>query len=114
MGASKGTSEKACLDVVQCTACSAFPRNVDLVISDPKPALTYPNQHLNFRKILMSVKNVVCNSGAGNGCANFMGAWKNAFFLQAKTHVRKISPFSFFFWGGGGVPILFLWARGFF
>ena len=24
------------------------------------------------------------NSGAGNGCANFMGAWKNAFFLQEK------------------------------
>ena len=24
------------------------------------------------------------NSGAGSGCANFMGAWKNAFFLQEK------------------------------
>ena len=24
----------------------------------------------------------VRNSGAGNGCSNFMGAWKNAFFLQ--------------------------------
>ena len=24
----------------------------------------------------------VRNSGAGNGCANFMGAWKNALFLQ--------------------------------
>ena len=24
----------------------------------------------------------VRNSGAGNGCANFMDAWKNAFFLQ--------------------------------
>ena len=26
----------------------------------------------------------VRNSGAGNGCANFMDAWKNAFFLQEK------------------------------
>ena len=25
----------------------------------------------------------VRNSGAGNGCANLMGAWKNAFFLEA-------------------------------
>ena len=24
----------------------------------------------------------VRNSGAGNGCANFMDTWKNAFFLQ--------------------------------
>ena len=34
------------------------------------------------RIILVSVKMFVRNSGAGNGCANFMGAWKNAFFLQ--------------------------------
>ena len=26
----------------------------------------------------------VRNSGAGNGCANFMDTWKNAFFLQEK------------------------------
>ena len=26
----------------------------------------------------------VRNSGAGNGCINFMDAWKNAFFLQEK------------------------------
>ena len=36
-----------------------------------------------------------------------------------KNHVRKIPRFRggggyFGFWGGGGVPILFLWARGFF
>ena len=29
-------------------------------------------------------KILVRNSGAGNGCANFMDAWKNAFFLQEK------------------------------
>ena len=33
---------------------------------------------LRLRKIF------VCNSGAGNGCANFMGAWKNASALQEK------------------------------
>ena len=37
-----------------------------------------------FRKILVSVKLRVRNSGAGNGCANFMDTWKNAFFLQEK------------------------------
>ena len=26
----------------------------------------------------------VRNSGTGNGCANFMDTWKNAFFLQEK------------------------------
>ena len=62
----------------------------------------------------------VRNSGAGNGCVNFMDAWKNAFFLQEKkTQVHKIPRFRGggyfgFWWGEGGVPILFLWARGFF
>ena len=61
----------------------------------------------------------VRNSGAGNGCANFMDAWKNAFFLQEKPVSRKflVSGGGGVFWvlgGGGGVPILFLWARGFF
>ena len=38
------------------------------------------------------------NSGAGNGCTNFMGTWKNAFFLQEKPMPIK---FLVFFWGGG-------------
>ena len=44
-----------------------------------------------------------------------MGAWKNAFLSAGKTHVRKIPPFrgGGVLGGGGGVPILFLWARGF-
>ena len=54
------------------------------------------------------------NSGAGNGCVNFMDDWKNAFFLQEKPMSIK-----FLVWGGGilgwgGVPILFLWSRGLF
>ena len=54
-------------------------------------------------------------SGAGNGCANFMDTWKNAFFLQEKPMSVKF-PFlgGGVLGGGGGVPILFLWARGFF
>ena len=40
----------------------------------------------------------VRNSGAGNGCANFMGAWKNAFFLQEKPMFIK-----FLLLGGGGL-----------
>ena len=41
----------------------------------------------------------VRNSGAGNGCANFMGAWKKASVLQEKTYVHKIPRFR----GGGGI-----------
>ena len=47
----------------------------------------------------------VRNSGAGNGCANFMDTWKNAFFLQENLHVRKIPRLgggNFGFLGGGG------------
>ena len=58
-----------------------------------------------FRKILVSVKFFVRNSGAGNGCANFMGPWKNAFFLQDKAMSIKFlvlgGVFWFFFVGGG-------------
>ena len=47
---------------------------------------------------------------------NFMDAWENAFFLQ-ETHVHEIPHFRGGGFGvfleGGGVPILFLWARGF-
>ena len=61
----------------------------------------------------------VRNSGAGNGCVNFMGAWENAFFLQEKPMSIKFLVLGgggvfWVFFGGGGVPILFLWARGFF
>ena len=50
----------------------------------------------------------VRNSGAGNGCANFMGASKKCVLSAGKKHVHKIPPFrgggvfGFFFWGGGG------------
>ena len=38
----------------------------------------------NFRKILVSIKFCIRNSGAGDGCANFMGAWKNFFHSAGK------------------------------
>ena len=72
-----------------------------------------------FRKILVSIIIFAHNSGAENGCAKFTDAWKIAFFLQENHHAHKIPLFRGvgyfgFFWGGGGVPILLLWARGFF
>ena len=57
-----------------------------------KPPFGFP------RKILVSVKMFARNSGTGNGRANFMGAWKKAFFLQENLHAHKIPRFR-----GGGV-----------
>ena len=51
-----------------------------------------------FRKSLVSVKFSAPNSGAGNGGANFMGTWKNAFFLQ-----KKAMSIKFLGEGGGGI-----------
>ena len=67
-------------------------------------------------------KMFVRDSGAGNGCANFMGAWQNCLLsARENLHVHKIPRFKggggggiLCFSEGGGVPILFLWARGFF
>ena len=69
-----------------------------------------------FRKILVSVKFSARNSGAGNGCANFMGAWKNAFFLQEKAMSIKFLVLGGggvfgFLGGGGGADYIFLGAR---
>ena len=55
----------------------------------------------------------VRNSGAGNGCADFMDTWKNAFFLQENLHVHKIPRFGggeFWFWGGGSADYIFMGA----
>ena len=53
---------------------------------------------LKSEKNPFSVQKIsVRNSGAGNGCANSMGAWKNAFFLQEKPMSIK-----FLLLGGGG------------
>ena len=58
----------------------------------------------------------VRNSGAGNGCANFMDTWKMRPFCR-KSHVHKIPRFRggilvFFFLGGGGsADFIFMGAR---
>ena len=59
----------------------------------------------------------VRNSGAGNGCANFMDAWKNAFFLQEKPMSIKFlvlgggGVFWVFFGGGGGESRFYFYGR---
>ena len=54
---------------------------------------------LTRKKTLVSVTFFARNtSGAGNGCANFMGVWKNAFFLH-----ENLMPIKFLVLGGGGV-----------
>ena len=52
----------------------------------------------------MFVKLFARNSGAGNGCANFMGAWNKSVLSAGKTHAHKIPPFrgGYFGFGGGG------------
>ena len=67
-----------------------------------------------IRKILVSVKFVSAILGPEMGAPILWTPGKMRSFCR-KNHVRKIPLFwGFFFGGGGGVPILFLWARGFF
>ena len=44
------------------------------------------------------MKNSARNSRAGNGCANFVGAWHFLFFLLANSHAHELPRF----FGGGG------------
>ena len=59
----------------------------------------------------------VRNSGAGNGCANFMPNYGHVEKLRSfcrKTHVHKIPRFGggyFAFWGGGSAHFIFMGAR---
>ena len=56
----------------------------------------------SFQKNPRVCKIRVRNSGAGNGCANFMDAWKNALFLQEKPMSIK-----FLVLGGGVFWVFF-------
>ena len=86
------------------------------------------NRRKQFRQLspIYQKKGDVCKisvriSGAGNGCANFMGAWHFLLLSAGKPPM----PIKFLFLGGRGVlgflgrgggvevPILFLWVRGF-
>ena len=53
------------------------------------------------------------NSGAGNGCANFMGGWHLGFFLLENPHAHRIPRLRggvVFFWrrGGGSANFIFM------
>ena len=66
----------------------------------------------------MSVNFFVRDSGVGNGCANFMGAWKKCVRSAGKTHAHTIPHFwggSFGFLGGRGesADFIFMGARTF-
>ena len=51
----------------------------------------------------------VRNSGAGDGCANFMGAWKKCLLFLRKTSI----PIEFLVLEGGGI-FVFFWGGGYF
>ena len=55
----------------------------------------------------------VRNSGAGNGCANFMDTRKKCVLSAGKTHVRKIPRFGGggYFGFGGSADFIFMGAR---
>ena len=92
------------------------------------PKIIWCNQRCNVEptwKIQRVQKNPrvhkirVRNSGAGNGSPNFMDTWKKSVLSAGKPVSIKFLVLGggVIFWvlgGGGGVPILFLWARGFF
>ena len=83
-------------------------RSVPYSYVQPLPALTCISQkNPRVRKIR------VRNSGAGNGCANFMDTWKKFVLSAGKTMSVKFPFFGFFFWGGGGVSanFIFMGAR---
>ena len=61
----------------------------------------------------MSVKKIDRNSGAGNGCASFMGAWKKCVLSAGKTHAPKIPCFvrgggCILGFGGGSADFIFI------
>ena len=59
-------------------------------------------------------KMFVRNSGAGNGCANFMGASKKCALSAGKTNVHKIPRFKggvFGVFGGGGSADFYFYGR---
>ena len=68
-----------------------------------------------IRKILVSAKNCVRNSGAGNGCANFMDTWKNCVLSASKPmSIKFLVLGGGVFWGlggGGSADFIFMGAR---
>ena len=67
----------------------------------------------DFQKNPRVRKIFVRNFGAGNGCVNFMDAWKNALFLQEKPMSIKFLVLEggvLGFGGGGSADLIFMGA----
>ena len=81
------------------------------------PVCAHHSQNMQIRKILVSVQFLSAILGPEMGASILWTPGKNAFFLQEKPMSIKFLVFAgggiWGFGGGGGVPILFLWARGF-
>ena len=60
-------------------------------------------------------KILVRDSGAGNGCANFMDTWKKSVRSAGKAMSIKFLVFKgggvFWVWGGGSADFIFMGAR---
>ena len=70
------------------------------IARSPNSRFKFVNSQKNPRVRKIRVR----NSGAGKGSANFMDAWKNAFFLREKPmsiKFRVLRGGYFGFWGGG-------------
>ena len=70
----------------------------------------------NLQKNPRVRKIFVRNSGAGNGCANFMGAWQKCALSAGKARVHKIPSFRggarcILGLGGGSADFIFMGAR---
>ena len=81
-----------------------------------RPELDRLCEWAQIRKNLRVCKIFVRNSGAGNGCANFMDAWKKCVRSAGKTVSIKFLVLGgggyFGFWGGGGsADFIFMGAR---
>ena len=64
-----------------------------------------------FQKNPRVRKICVRNSGAGNGCANFMDTWKKRVLSAGKTMSVKFPFFWVFFLGGGGECRFYFYGR---
>ena len=75
----------------------------------------HPAGHSDNQKNPRVRKNFVRDSGAGNGCANFMDAWKKCALSAGETHVHKIPRFRgggvFWVLGGGGECRFYFYGR---
>ena len=74
-----------------------------------------PSKKAHYQKNPRVRKMFVRNSGAGNGCVNFMDAWKKSVLSAGRTHfLHKIPRFrggDIGLGGGGSADFIFMGAR---